>query len=57
MQHSTVLDILVHSRRNKSAAKKFFRKFGYPSGEDCQRPGGTRPRVLITDKLGSYAAA
>jgi putative transposase len=44
-----VLDILVQSRRNKAAAKKFFRKLL----KGCQYV----PRVLITDKLGSYEAA
>ena len=44
-----MLDILVQSRRNKAAAKKFFRKLL----KGCQYV----PRVLITDKLGSYAAA
>jgi putative transposase len=48
-QHGNVLDILVQSRRNKGAAKKFFRKLL----KGCQYV----PRVLITDKLGSYAAA
>jgi putative transposase len=48
-QHGNVLDILVQSRRNKQAAKKFFRKLL----KGCQYV----PRVLITDKLGSYAAA
>jgi putative transposase len=48
-QHGNVLDILVQSRRNKPAAKKFFRKLL----KGCQYV----PRVLITDKLGSYAAA
>ena len=43
-----VLDILVQSRRNTSAAKRFFRKLFRCWGQ---------PRVLITDKLGSYAAA
>lgn len=43
-----VLDILVQSRRNKDAAKRFFRKLFRRWGE---------PRVLITDKLRSYAAA
>ncbi len=43
-----VLDILVQSRRNKTAAKRFFRKLFRRWGE---------PRVLITDKLRSYAAA
>jgi putative transposase len=48
-QHGNVLDVLVQSRRNKAAAKKFFRKLmkGYTYV----------PRVLITDKLGSYGAA
>jgi putative transposase len=48
-QHGIVLDILVQSRRNKKAAKKFFRKLL----KGCQYV----PRVLITDKLGSYEAA
>ena len=48
-QEGNVLDILVQSRRNKSAAKKFFRKL--------VRGCGYVPRVLITDKLGSYGAA
>jgi hypothetical protein len=48
-QHGNVLDILVQSRRNKAAAKKFFRKLL----KDCQYV----PRVIITDKLGSYEAA
>jgi putative transposase len=48
-QDDNVLDILVQSRRNKQAAKKFFKKL----------LKGLRsvPRVLITDKLKSYAAA
>ncbi len=48
-QHGNVLDILVQSRRNKAAAKKFFRNLL----KDCQYV----PRVLITDKLASYGAA
>ncbi len=48
-QDGNVLDILVQSRRNKVAAKKFFRKLL----KGCTYV----PRVLITDKLGSYAAA
>ncbi len=48
-QDGTVLDILVQSRRNKAAAKKFFRKLL----KGCTYV----PRVLITDKLGSYEAA
>ncbi len=48
-QHGNVLDILVQSRRNKAAVKKFFRKVL----KGCQYV----PRVLITDKLASYGAA
>ncbi len=48
-QDGNVLDILVQSRRNKVAAKKFFRKLL----KGCQYV----PRVMITDKLGSYEAA
>jgi len=48
-QDGDVLDILVQSRRDKKAAKKFFRKL----------LKGLRyvPRVIITDKLKSYHAA
>ena len=48
-QDGEVLDILVQPRRNKNAAKRFFRNL----------LKGLRyiPRLLITDKLGSYAAA
>jgi len=48
-QHGNELDVLVQSRRNAVAAKKFFR-----------RPRkGLRyvPRVLVTEKLASYGAA
>jgi putative transposase len=48
-QYGNVLDILVQSRRNKQAAKRFFRKLL----KGCQYV----PRVLITDKLASYGAA
>ena len=48
-QDDNVLDILVQSRRNKQAAKKFFRKLL----KGCQYI----PRVMITDKLKSYGAA
>jgi len=48
-QDGNVLDILVQSRRNKKAAKRFFRKLL----KDLQYV----PRVLITDKLKSYGAA
>ena len=44
-----VLDILVQSRRNKRAAKRFFRKL--------LKRQGREPRRLITDKLRSYSAA
>jgi putative transposase len=43
-----VLDILVQSRRNTKAADRFFRKLVKQYGQ---------PRVLVTDKLGSYGAA
>ena len=43
-----VLDILVQSRRDTAAAKRFMRKL-------FKRWG--LPRVMVTDKLGSYAAA
>ena len=48
-QDGVVLDFLVQSRRNTKAAKRFFRKL----------LKGLRyaPRVLVTDKLKSYAAA
>ena len=47
-QHGAVLDVLVQRRRDKAAAKrlmcKLLKRFG-------------RPRVIVTDKLRSYAAA
>ena len=48
-QDGHVLDIFMQSRRNRQAAKRFFRKL----------LTGLRyaPRVLITDKLKSYATA
>ncbi len=48
-QDDNVLDILVQSRRNKKAAKKFFRKL--------LKGLAYVPRVIITDKLGSDGAA
>jgi putative transposase len=45
----TVLDILVQRRRDKHAAKKFFRKLL----KGCRYV----PRVIITDRLKSYGAA
>jgi len=48
-QDGTVLDILVQSRRDRAAAKKFFRRL-------LKRLTYV-PRVVITDKLASYGAA
>ena len=48
-QDGHVLDTLVQSRRNTRAAKRFFRKL--LRGLQCV------PRVIVTDKLKSYAAA
>ena len=48
-QHGAVLDILVTSRRDTKAATRFFRKL--LKGLEYV------PRVLVTDKLGSYHAA
>jgi putative transposase len=48
-QDGQVLDILVQSRRDAAAARKFFRKL-------LKRLSYV-PRVVITDKLASYGAA
>ena len=48
-QDGDVLDILVTKRRNKKAAKRFFRK--------VLKGQGKPPWQLITDKLRSYSAA
>jgi putative transposase len=48
-QDGDVLDILVQSRRDKKAAKKFFRKL--------LKGLQYVPNVIITDKLRSYGAA
>jgi transposase-like protein len=48
-QDGFVLDVLVQSRRDTEAAKRLFRKL--------LKKQGRAPRVLITDKLKSYAAA
>jgi len=48
-QDGHVLDILVQSRRNTKAARRFFRKL--------LKGLQYVPRVIITDKLMSYAAA
>jgi len=44
-----VLDILVQNRRDKAAARRFFRRLLKRTGQ--------LPRVMITDKLKSYGAA
>jgi putative transposase len=44
-----MLDILVQNRRNKAAARRFFRRL--------TKKTGTVPRVVVTDKLRSYGAA
>ena len=48
-QDGFVLDVLVQSRRDKKAAKRLLRKL--------LKEQGRAPRVLVTDKLKSYAAA
>ncbi|PWI06990.1 IS6 family transposase [Streptomyces sp. NWU339] len=48
-QDGTVLDILVQNRRNKAAARRFFRRL--------LKGIGAVPRVIVTDKLRSYRAA
>jgi putative transposase len=48
-QDGNILDILVQRRRDKHAAKTFFRRLL----KGCQYV----PRVIITDKLKSYGAA
>jgi putative transposase len=48
-QHGNVLDILVQSKRNAKAAKRFLAKL---MKKQCRVP-----RVLVTDKLRSYDVA
>jgi putative transposase len=48
-QNGVVLDILVQSRRNAKAAKRFFKRL--------LRSLRYAPRVIVTDKLRSYGAA
>ncbi len=48
-QEGIVLDVLVQSRRNAKAAKRFFGKL---MRKQCRAP-----RVLVTDKLASYVVA
>ncbi|NMM90982.1 IS6 family transposase [Rhodococcus sp. SRB_17] len=48
-QHGNVLDMLIQSRRNGNAAKRFFRKL--------LKGVHYAPRVIVTDKLTSYSVA
>ncbi|WP_417159375.1 IS6 family transposase [Streptomyces bottropensis] len=48
-QDSNVVDILVHKRRDKAAARRFFRRL--------MKKTRMVPRVVVTDKLRSYGAA
>ena len=48
-QDGDVIDILVQSRKDKQAAKRFFRKL--LKGQGCS------PTRMVTDKLRSYGAA
>jgi len=48
-QDGDVIDILVQPRRDRRAAKRFFRKL--------LKGQGGEPRRLVTDKLRSYSAA
>ncbi|WP_405753425.1 IS6 family transposase [Streptomyces sp. NBC_00012] len=48
-QNGNVLDILVRNRRDKAAARRFFRRL--------IKKTRTVPRVVVTDKLRSYSAA
>ena len=48
-QDNNVIDILVQKRRDKRAAKRFFRKMLKHQGQS--------PRRMVTDKLKSYSAA
>jgi putative transposase len=48
-QHGYVLDEIVQTRRNTKAAKRLLKRL--------LRKQGCPPRRMITDKLGSYAAA
>ncbi|MEH0630581.1 IS6 family transposase [Streptomyces stelliscabiei] len=49
VQDGNVLDILVQNRRDKAAARRFFRRL--------MKKTGAVPRVVVTDKLRSYGAA
>ena len=49
-QNGVVIDILVQPKRDRFAAMRFFRKL-------LRANSRRRPRVIVTDKLRSYAAA
>jgi putative transposase len=49
-QNGVVIDILVQPKRDRFAAMRFFRKL-------LRANNHRRPRVIVTDKLRSYAAA
>ena len=49
-QNGVVIDILVQPKRDRFAAMRFFRKL-------LRVTGRRHPRVIVTDKLRSYAAA
>lgn len=46
-QDGQVIDVLVQSRRNGKAATRFFKKL--------RKKAGSAPRLVVTDKLASYA--
>jgi putative transposase len=48
-QEGEILDLLVQSRRDKRAAMRLMRKL--------LRKQGFAPKLVVTDKLRSYAAA
>jgi putative transposase len=48
-QDGFVLDVLVQGRRDRKAAKRLLRKL--------PKKSAMAPRVMVTDKLGSYGAA
>ncbi len=48
-QDGNVLDILVQNRRDKAAARRFFRRL--------MKKTGAVPRVIVTHRLRSYGAA
>ncbi|MGW2184112.1 IS6 family transposase [Streptomyces sp. NPDC001732] len=48
-QDGNVLDILVRNRRNKAAARRFYRRL--------LKGIGAVPRMIVTDRLRSYGAA